>query len=174
MVKNWRWAGHGQINLSATWQRVSGSRTSTQRDDDVFYIRLGLPLGHDRVNLSLRRQGSRTYNDVQTSGQWDDMSYSLSAGRDWQNAQYHQRQFWANLHYAQMSGYASQTANYWGYGGSLSGGISVNQEGILFSPYAIQESYGALSLNSPLSGIKVLPRRAPSGLIIAAKRWFPA
>jgi outer membrane usher protein FimD/PapC len=69
--------------------------------------------------------------------------------------QYHQRQFWANLHYAQMSGYASQTANYWGYGGSLSGGISVNQEGILFSPYAIQESYGALSLNSPLSGIKV-------------------
>lgn len=160
--KNWRWAGHGQINLSATWQRVSGSRTSTQRDDDVFYIRLGLPLGHDRVNLSLRRQGSRTYNDVQTSGQWDDMSYSLSAGRDWQNAQNTiSGSFGQNLHYAQMSGYASQTANYWGYGGSLSGGISVNQEGILFSPYAIQESYGALSLNSPLSGIKVSTPQGP-------------
>jgi hypothetical protein len=38
---NWRWAGHGQINLSATWQRVSGSRTSTQRDDDVFISDLG-------------------------------------------------------------------------------------------------------------------------------------
>lgn len=160
--KNWRWSGHGQVNLSATWQRVSGSQTSTQRDDDVFYVRLGLPLGQERVNLSLRQQGTRTYSDVQTSGQRGDMSYSLSAGRDWQNDKNSvSGSLGQNLHYTQMSGYASHTASYLGYGGSLSGGISVNQEGMLFSPYAIQESYGALSLNSPLSGVRISTPQGP-------------
>ena len=90
------------------------------------------------------------------------MTYSLSAGHDRQNDTHSlSGNLGHNLRYTQISGYASQADHYRGYGGTLSGGISVNQEGVLFSPYAIQESYGALSLNSPLAGVRIETPQGP-------------
>lgn len=147
------------INLSAYWQHQSSTNnnTSATRNEDIFYFQVSFPLGGQRIAASVRNQGNQTFSRLQTSGQVnEDMGYSLSAGRAMHSGDNtFSGSLSNNLHYTQLNTFANNSGQSIGYGASLNGGLAVNREGLLFSPYPIQDTYGVVSLNARKAGVKM-------------------
>ena len=160
----------GHVSISVNWQhQLSKSHdshtdtghhydSSTPRtdDDDRVYVNISVPLGGQTVSSYLQQQGDDESAGLRTSGEFGhDNSYSLSAGRSFSDDEYtFDGSLNSNLRYTQLGLNAgTSSADNRNYGLTLSGGMALHKGALLFSPYAIQDTFGVASLGEKLSGV---------------------
>ncbi|MCU5772973.1 fimbria/pilus outer membrane usher protein [Erwiniaceae bacterium BAC15a-03b] len=158
--KSIQWLSNQQLKLSAYWQRqrtVMMGETGASVNEDVIFCQLTAPLGRQSLSTTVRNQGKRRWGSQQIGGAFnEDITYSLSAGRALHSAENSfSGSLHNNLHYTQLDTFVSRAGLTSSYGLGLNGSMAINKEGILFAPYAIQDTYGVLALDEPIAGVKV-------------------
>lgn len=157
--------GFQYASVSVNWQRDIGHSPSNTNKGDNIYANISIPLGQSRVNTYVRRQDDVSVAGVRTNGRAnDEVSYSLSVERDTKRQQdnvgggVH-----ANLHYTQLGVNASQNGpNRRSYSATANGGIAAHGNGITFSPYAIRDTFGIVSVSQDISGVAI---KTPQGKV---------
>lgn len=169
--KTFSWAS---VNLN--WQheidRDSGSYASTtyQSGGDTFYLNLSIPFGAQSLNLSAQDDGSSTRFGAQTAGNiTPQLGYNLSAETTDNSGERRMNGgLSANLHYTQLglnggtSGHNSRNSS-----ATLDGGIVAHADGLTFSPYAVQETFGIATLDQPIAGVEISTPQGP----VWTDRW---
>ncbi|WP_336284384.1 fimbrial biogenesis usher protein [Citrobacter arsenatis] len=127
-------------------------------DDRLIYARISWRPGKQTYSTYMRKQDSSTALGLQTSGDLgQDSSYSLSVennDRDDSNNAY--ASFNTNLHYTSVSMNAGMGSDdQRNYGVNLSGGIVAHRNGVTFSPYPVEDTFGIVSLNEKVPGIRI-------------------
>ncbi|MBP2170537.1 outer membrane usher protein FimD/PapC [Erwinia toletana] len=158
--KSVQWLSNQQLKLSAYWQRqrpVMTGETSASAIEDVIFCQLSVPFGRQSFSTTVRNQGKRRWGSQQVGGALnEDITYSLSAGRAMHSAENSfSGSLHNNLHYTQLDTFVSRAALTTGYGFGLNGSMAINKEGMLFAPYAIQDTYGVMALDEPIAGVNI-------------------
>lgn len=156
----------GFVTASVNWQRQSRSQRNCNSayrcgntDRDSLFVNLSFPLGGQVVSSYYRNTPDSAAVGMQTSG-------SLTANSNWSLATERRMKqqrdtslsgsLNGNLHYttAGLYGYAegNQTRN---YSGTLSGGIVVHQEGVVFSPQKVGDTFGVVAVEPAVSGVEI-------------------
>lgn len=166
----------GQASVSLSWQheidRDSGRNDYpiNQSGGDTLYLNVSIPFGAQSLNLSAHDDGSSTRFGAQTSGKiTPQVGYSLSAETtDNSDERRMNGGLTANLRYTSLglnggtSGRNSRNSS-----ATLDGGIVAHAGGLTFSPYAVQETFGIVSLDKQMAGVEI---STPQGTVWT-DRW---
>ncbi|WP_248804079.1 fimbria/pilus outer membrane usher protein [Pseudomonas sp. MWU13-2100] len=158
--KSYRYA-----SLSLSVDSDIGSSGDRHAIDSGLGLRLGVsvPLGGDRrISSYLNRRGER----LDIGGDYrervnDTLSYDLGLEQDLKGDRQISR---GNLNlmprYTQVGLGVTRSASSTGYSGQLSGGLALHEGGLTFSPYAIQETFGVVSVGD-LPGARIVTAQGP-------------
>lgn len=124
---------------------------------NAFYLTLSIPLGSRSVRTYVNN--SSGYNRLGASYSEtvnDYANYTVSAERNTQSQETDLSAQAALLpRYTQVNlGYSRSGSGRAAYNGSLRGGVVLHQDGVTFSPYPVQDTFGILSVGEE-SGIRV-------------------
>ncbi len=163
---------HGSWNKSYRYASLSlsvdsdvGSGGDRHAIDSGLGVRLGvsIPLGGDRrISSYLNRRGER----LDIGGDYrerlsDTLNYDLGLEQDLKGDRQITR---GNLNlmprYTQIGLGVTRSPSSSGYSGQLSGGLALHEGGLTFSPYAIQETFGVVSVGD-LSGARIATPQGP-------------
>lgn len=165
MMATWN-RNFGFVTTSVNWQRQSRSSRNCHAayqcrntDRDSLFVNLSFPLGRQAVSSYYRNTPDSAAVGMQTSG-------GLTENSNWSLATEHSMKqerdtslsgsLNGNLHYtsAGLYGYAAgdHTRN---YSGTVSGGIVVHQEGVVFSPHKINDTFGVVAVEPAVSGVEI-------------------
>lgn len=156
----------GVVNASVNWQRQSRSQRNCNAayhcrntDRDSLFVNLSFPLGGQVVSSHYRNTPDSAAVGMQTGG-------GLTENSNWSLATEHSMKqerdtslsgsLNGNLHYtsAGLYGYAAG-GNTRNYSGTLSGGIVVHREGVIFSPQKISDTFGVVAVEPAISGVEI-------------------
>ncbi|CAI0997263.1 F1 capsule-anchoring protein precursor [Serratia fonticola] len=156
----------GFVNASVNWQRQSrsvrnchASYRCRNTDRDSLFVNLSFQLGGQVIGSHYRHTPDSAAVGMQTSGVLTDNSnwslateHSMKQQRDTSLS----GSLNGNLHYttAGLYGYAA-TDHTRNYSGTLSGGIVVHQEGVVFSPHKINDTFGVVTVEPAVSGVEI-------------------
>ncbi|EOC1315039.1 fimbrial biogenesis usher protein [Cronobacter turicensis] len=156
--KTFRWA-----TVSVNWQNLLNpahdeSHRDNQNYGDMLYVNVAIPLGTQRISAYTHQRDNETRNGMSLSG---DLSrntyYSVSVERDKEESQNSfNGSVNSNLHYTQLGlsagkdGTDSSNTSV-----TLNGGIVAHSNGVTFSPYTIQDTFGIASVNEHVSGVEI-------------------
>ena len=163
---------HGSWNKSYRYASLSfsvdsdvGSGGDRHALDSGLGVRLGVsvPLGGNRrISTYLNRRGER----LEIGGDYreqvsDAVSYDLGLEQDLTGDRQITR---GNLNlmprYTQVGLGVTRSPSSSSYSGQLSGGLALHEGGLTFSPYAIQETFGVVSVGD-LSGARIVTPQGP-------------
>ncbi|MGK4352654.1 fimbrial biogenesis outer membrane usher protein [Enterobacter sichuanensis] len=160
-------------SVNVNWQSAVGN-TDDDRNDDLLYINLSIPLGGTQsLSSYIRKQGDSTSYGLANSGALgDDTHYYISADRDQESKENSfNGNINTNLHYTQLSvGGGTSGDNQRNYSATLSGGIAMHKEGVTFSPYSIKDTFAIARLSEPKAGVEIT---TPQGTVWT-DRWGQA
>lgn len=156
----------GFVTASVNWQRQSRSQRNCNAgyrcrntDRDSLFVNLSFPLAGQLASSHYRNTPDSAAVGMQTSG-------SLTENSSWSLATEHSMKqerntslsgsLNGNLHYttAGLYGYAATDRTH-NYSGTLSGGIVVHQEGVVFSPHKINDTFGVVVVEPAVSGVEI-------------------
>lgn len=166
--QTFKWA-----SVTVNWQSQLNQSQSTNKSSsngDTLYVNVTIPLGHQRVNTYMHKQGDSTKTGIQTGGYLtDDTSYTVAAERDMQEGDNgFNGSINSNLHYTQLSAavgtYSSGNRN---YNATLSGGIAATDGAVVFSPYTVSDTFAVAKIDANVSGIQL---STPAGTVWT-DRW---
>ena len=149
--------------VSANWQHQL-SKDSDGKTDDLFYLNISFPLGKSSVNSYARREGNTSrFGSTITGNISDDNLYSLGAEAGQQEDDRSvSAGLSSNLHYSQVMLNANLAGeNRRNYSGSLQGGIVAHANGVTFSPLPVRETFGIVSLDKDVAGVKIDTPQGP-------------
>lgn len=159
--------------VSVNWQSAIGN-TDDDRNDDLLYVNLSIPLGGSQsLSSYMRKQGDSTSYGLANSGAvGEDTHYYISADRDQESKENSfNGNINTNLHYTQLSvGGGTSGNNQRNYNATLSGGIAMHKDGVTFSPYSIKDTYAIAKLSEPKAGVEIT---TPQGTVWT-DRWGQA
>lgn len=151
----------GQVSVSASAEWNLGGDDGL---DNAVYLSVSLPLGERRrLRTSLRNSGGENRVGVSLQEQLSDTaSYRLGAERDSRDGEVDLNAGVSLLpRYAQLEmGYTGYGNGNRGYSAGLRGGLAVHEGGVTLSPYAVQDTFGVLSVGE-VSGVKVSTPAGP-------------
>ncbi|WP_407351384.1 fimbria/pilus outer membrane usher protein [Luteimonas sp. R10] len=145
---------HATVSLNV--EHSLGDSTRYSRDNGV-YLSLSVPLDGRSFRTYVNHHDDGTRVGASINEQVNDyVGYRISAERDMEDRQ---TDLSARLdllpRYAQVGlGYTRNGSGGTGYNGTLRGGVAVHRDGVTFSPYPIQDTFGIVSVGD-LSGIKL-------------------
>ncbi|MCU6676134.1 fimbrial biogenesis usher protein [Leclercia tamurae] len=150
--------------VSANWQHQLGGGDDEGKTDDLFYLNVSFPLGKSSVNTYARREGDISRFGSTVAGNLsDDHAYTLGAeaGEEEKDRSV-SAGLSSNLHYTQLM----MNANVGGehqrnYSGSLQGGVMAHANGVTFSPLPVRETFGIVSLDQDVAGVKIDTPQGP-------------
>ncbi|EMC4136534.1 fimbrial biogenesis outer membrane usher protein [Cronobacter sakazakii] len=156
--KTFRWA-----TVSVNWQNLlNPAHDDNHRDNqnygDMLYVNVSVPLGSQRISAYTHQRDDETRNGLNLSG---DLSrntyYSVSVERDKEESQNSfNGSVNSNLHYTQLGLSAGKDGtDNTNTSVTLNGGIVAHSNGVTFSPYAIQDTFGIASVNDHVSGVEI-------------------
>lgn len=140
-----------------------GSSRYREHGSTAMYLGISVPLGGSRHSRSYaNRRGERlTVGTSLTEQVNDSLNYRLGVERDSPEGD---SQLSGNLgitpRYTQVNLGVARNESSSSYFGHLKGGIAVHDSGLTFSPYAIAETFGIVSVGD-LSGVKVATPYGP-------------
>ncbi|WP_421316239.1 fimbrial biogenesis usher protein [Aeromonas veronii] len=150
------------VSVNANWQREidadSGNGNGYGRNSgDTFYLNVSIPFGSQSVNTFVRGDNGNTTYGAQTSGNiTQDLSYNVSAETSGNNDRVVNGGLNANLHYTRLGVNAGSSGKHSRYtSATLDGGIVAHSEGVTFSPYAVQDTFGVVSLGQDVAGVEI-------------------
>lgn len=167
--------GRKIANTHATWGRsfgqaavsVSADRpvSSQGRQDNRVHVSVSFPLGESRrLRSTWRKSGADsrwgTSLQEQVNEQW---AYDLGIEhqRHDSNEDINGRLAWTPRFAQINAGYTRQGQSAQTYSGGVRGAVAVHPEGVMFSPYAIQDTFGVVKLD----GIANAQIDTPSGRV---------
>ncbi|WP_312985556.1 fimbrial biogenesis usher protein [Atlantibacter sp.] len=163
--KSFHWA-----SVSVNWQRLlNPSDNSDYRNNtnygDMLYVNVSVPLGNQRLTGYTRKTGNETHSGLSTSGNIGrNTYYTVSTEHDNQdNQNSFDGAISSNLHYTQLGLSAGvQGADSRNNSVTLNGGVVAHNNGVTFSPYAVQDTYAIANLGDHVSGVEI---STPDGLV---------
>lgn len=151
-----------RASVNASLEFVTGSSLpATANNGNAFYLTANIPLGSSNVRTYVNRRDNQMRAGVEYSDRVSDsMNYRVTADNGDGKTDLS-----ANL--AIIPRYAQVNLSYGRYGsgntsvlGEVSGGVAFRDGRFIASPYAIQDTFGVLSVGD-LSGVKVLTPYGP-------------
>ncbi|WP_159277019.1 fimbria/pilus outer membrane usher protein [Variovorax boronicumulans] len=126
------------------------------------YVTVSIPLGSKTVKTYVNRYDDRTRAGVTLNERIDDTtSYQVSAERDSRDGR---NDFAGRLsllpRYTQVNVGFSRNGSSTTYSGQLQGGIVAHKDGITFSPYPVQDTFGIVSVGG-VSGVRIGTPQGP-------------
>ncbi|ENO0517333.1 fimbrial biogenesis usher protein [Escherichia albertii] len=161
---NWNKA-FKHATVSVNWQHQLSASVNSKDDGDLFYVNLSIPFGRSNTaSFYTRHDDHKTHYGTGVMGVVsDEMSYYVSAERD-----HDQREtsvngsLSTNLHYTQVSLAAGASgSNNRTYNGTMSGGIALYDQGVAFSPWAINDTFAIAKLDKNIAGVKIVTQAGP-------------
>ncbi|ECG1596926.1 fimbrial biogenesis outer membrane usher protein [Salmonella enterica subsp. salamae] len=150
--KTFKWA---TVNLN--WQ--SDVSNDEDMDDDMVYASISIPLGRGvSTNTWYReREGETSYGSRVSGSLSRNSQYTLGVSQDQdENTTSWDTSLSSNLHYTSLSLAAGgDNDNNNNYSAQLSGGIVAHSNGVTFSPYALNDTFGIVSLDKPVAGVEI-------------------
>ena len=150
--------------ISANWQHQLSGGDDEGKTDDLFYLNISFPLGKNSVNTYARREGDTSrYGSTVAGNLSDDHAYTLGTevGQEEKDRSV-SAGLNSNLHYTQLMMNASLAGEHHrNYSGSLQGGVVAHENGVTFSPLPIRETFGIVSLDQDIAGVKIDTPQGP-------------
>ena len=158
-------------NLFATWGKTfknvtpslsvqhSSSNNSTSQSGTYIYLSLSVSLGKQSISSYWNKSNGAAQYGLSTSGQFNDyVNYAVDAG--WQAQSSNSGSYSANLgilpRYTQLGLLYSQSdSSSHSYGANLNGSAVIHKEGITFSPYTINDTFGIAVMDEHIAGIQI-------------------
>lgn len=145
-----RWtAGWSKTFIGGTSISVNAERDTGNDGDTLLYTSLSIPFGSLRVGANMSRTGDSSSTGVTLDQTLNDsLGYSLAANK---NSDNDVGAFSANIHaipkYAQLNlGYSRFGNESSTYTLGATGGAIAVKEGVLFSPYPIQDTFAVVQI----------------------------
>lgn len=145
-----RWtAGWSKSFSGGTSVSFNAERDSGKDGDSMLYMNISIPFGSTRIGMSMSRTGDSNSEGVTLDKTVNDrLNYSLSVNK---NSNSDVTAFSSNIHalpkYSQLSlGYSSYGSNSSTYTAGATGGIVATQQGVLFSPYPLQDTFAVVQV----------------------------
>ncbi|WP_147280762.1 fimbrial biogenesis usher protein [Pragia fontium] len=163
----------GFMNASVNWQRQSRhlrdcreSYRCHDTDRDSVFVNFSFPLGGQQVSSYYRHSSDSSVAGMQASGSMTQNSnWSLAAEHNLKQERNNSLSgnLTGNLHYttAGLYGYVEDN-NVRNYSGTLSGGVVLHQQGIVFSPHKIHDTFGVVAVEPAVSGVEI---NTPQGTV---------
>lgn len=153
-------------NVSFNWQHQSQNTRSCRNayrcensDRDSLFVNISFPLGGQQFSSYYRDTQRSAVAGVQTgSALTENSSWSLATERSLRQQEYSSLSgnLNGNMHYATAGLYGNVAENHTrSYSGTLSGGLVAHKEGIIFSPYKINDTFGVISVEPAISGVEL-------------------
>ncbi len=156
------------LNIEKNFNHASASDINS----DAVYLNIHIPFGSRNVKTYMNHREDRTRIGATFNEQVNEyVNYSIQAEHDKQNEQVDVSGNLALLpRYTQINlGYARSGSTYQSYNGQLRGGIALHQRGVTFSPYAVQDTFGIVSVGD-VAGVKISTPNGP----VWTDRWGKA
>lgn len=163
-VTTTRWtAGWSKTFTGGASLSVNAERDSGQDGDTMIYVNLSIPYGSVRVGANMSRTGN-TGSEGLTMDQTlnDQFGYSLSAN---ENSDSSVTAFSGNIHatpkYSQLNlGYSRFGGESSTYTLGATGGVVATKDGVLFSPYQVQDTFAVVQIPD-ISGGEISTPQGP-------------
>ncbi|WP_347116536.1 fimbria/pilus outer membrane usher protein [Leclercia sp. S52] len=134
------------------------------KKDDLFYLNVSIPLGKASLNTYARREGeSSRYGTTLAGNLSENNAYTLGTevGQSSQDKSV-SAGLNSNLHYSQLMLNGNVAGDHRrNYSGILQGGIVGHANGVTFSPLPVRDTFGVVSLDQPVSGVKIDTPQGP-------------
>lgn len=145
-----RWtAGWSKTFSQGTSVSVNAERDSGENGDSMLYMNVSIPFGSTRIGLNMSRTGDSSSEGVTVDKTVSDrLNYSLSVNK---NSNSDATAFSSNIHalpkYSQLSlGYSRYGGDSSTYTAGATGGIVATKQGVLFSPYPLQDTFAVVQV----------------------------
>ncbi|TBL73491.1 hypothetical protein EYY94_14085 [Obesumbacterium proteus] len=128
---------------------MNAEKDSGEDGNSMFYMNMSIPFGSVRVGASMSRVGDSTTQGLTLDQTLNErLSYSLSANK---SSDSDVGSFSANVHalpnYSQLNlGYSRYGSENSTYTVGASGGVVATKQGVLFSPYPLQDTYAVVQI----------------------------
>ena len=150
--------------VSANWQHQLNDDSGDGKKDDLFYLNVSIPLGKASLNTYARREGeSSRYGTTLAGNLSENNAYTLGTevGQSSQDKSV-SAGLNSNLHYSQLMLNGNVAGDHRrNYSGILQGGIVGHANGVTFSPLPVRDTFGVVSLDQPVSGVKIDTPQGP-------------
>lgn len=150
--------------FSVNWQHQLDSSAENEDDGVLFYVNISIPFGKaNSATFYTRNDDHRSYYGTGVMGVVsDETSYYISAERNQDDKQNNfNGSVNTNLHYTQLNLSAGANgSDSRSYNGMLTGGIAFHNQGVTFSPWAIDDTFAIATVDNDVSGVKIT---TPSG-----------
>lgn len=145
-----RWtAGWSKTFSGGTSVSLNAERDSGEDGDSMIYMNISIPFSSTRIGMSMSRTGDSNSEGVTLDKTVNDkLNYSLSVNK---NSNSDVTAFSSNIHalpkYSQLNlGYSRYGSNSSTYTAGATGGIVATQQGVLFSPYPLQDTFAVVQV----------------------------
>lgn len=150
-------------NIGPTSVSLSMSPRSGQRDDDMYYLHVSLPLGKAHTSFSASKEGRYTRASASVSQQLND-SLGYSVGTSTSDNRRYGFNGSLNLQprYTRLYGnysYNGHDSHSWS--GSMNGSVMHDGHGMLFSPHSVHDTFGVVNV----PGLPHARIQTPSGTV---------
>nr|NLU60102.1 fimbria/pilus outer membrane usher protein [Pseudomonas sp. BIGb0427] len=164
-----------RANVSLNVQKSMGDRGPYDTGDAV-YLSVSVPIGTRTVRTYVNADSNTTRTGATYNEQVNDsFGYRLQAERDLSDRET-DISVMTNIlpRYAQATlGYSRNGKDTTTYNASLSGGVVAHQDGVTFTPYAVDDTFSILSVGD-ISGVKIATPQGPVWTDYSGKAIAPS
>lgn len=169
--------------ISLNWQRQTRYIDSQKTPDDIIYVNYSFSIKDSNNNLYYHNNKSSQGSGISTSGNLTkNNQYTLSVENDNKDRSVSSVSggINSNLHYTNLAITADHSGMMQNISGAIAGGLVAHANGLTFSSYKIDDTFGIAHLVPPEGGIEIetpdgsvytdfagnaiIPRLAPRGL----------
>lgn len=156
-------AGWSKTFSNGTSVSMNAERDSGEDGNSMFYMNVSIPFGSVRVGASMSRVGDNMTRGVTLDQTINErLSYSLAANK---SSDSDVGALSANVHalpnYSQINlGYSRYGSENSTYTVGASGGVVATKQGVLFSPYPLQDTYAVVQIPG-ISGGEIETSQGP-------------
>jgi len=156
-------AGWSKTFSNGTSVSMNAERDSGEDGNSMFYMNVSIPFGSVRVGASMSRVGNNMTRGVTLDQTINErLSYSLAANK---SSDSDVGALSANVHalpnYSQINlGYSRYGSENSTYTVGASGGVVATKQGVLFSPYPLQDTYAVVQIPG-ISGGEIETSQGP-------------
>ncbi|QQX56984.1 fimbria/pilus outer membrane usher protein [Pseudomonas chlororaphis] len=164
-----------RANVSLNVQKSMGE-TGPYDTGDAVYLSVSVPIGGRTVRTYVNADNNRTRTGATFNEQVNDnFGYRLQAERDMTDRETDMSVMTNILpRYTQATlGYSRSGKDTTTYNGSLSGGIVAHNDGVTFTPYAVDDTFSILSVGD-IPGVKISTPQGPVWTDFSGKAVAPS
>ncbi|SDZ66953.1 fimbria/pilus outer membrane usher protein [Pseudomonas sp. NFIX28] len=162
-------------NVSLNVQKSMGDRGPYDTGDSI-YLSVSMPIGGRTVRTYVNSDNNSTRTGASYNEQVNDtFGYRLQAERDMSDRETDMSVMTNILpRYTQATlGYSRSGKDSTTYNGSLSGGIVAHNDGVTFTPYAVDDTFSILSVGD-IAGVKISTPQGPVWTDYSGKAVAPS